>query len=441
MHITALRATPVAVPFTRPESWAFGERTGMVSVLLEVDTDEGLVGLGEAAAYPSAEIIEAVLRSIEPLVLGETVFNIERIMKRINIVGTWHHVAATSPAIAAVEMALWDLVGKVSSQPVVNLFGGRVRDEVEYFYYLTRSTPEQMAADAAAGYERGFRTFYLKACANDPADDIERVEAVHGAIGARAGIRVDANEAWSPAAAIRIIKDMERFGLELAEQPVSGRNLDEMAYVRSRINVPLLANEAWSPAAAIRIIKDMERFGLELAEQPVSGRNLDEMAYVRSRINVPLLANEASWTRYHHLEIIKHGAADVVSVDNQMDGGLGNLKIGAAMCEVAGLPVLKHSLGELGVATYAGAHLLASIPNALFASQAYGSLLADDVIEGASPLPYRDGRLAVPTGPGLGVMLDAERVGRYADAYRADPSGYSFHDQGSLEVTPVMPKF
>jgi L-alanine-DL-glutamate epimerase-like enolase superfamily enzyme len=392
MHITALRATPVAVPFTRPEAWAYGERTGMVSVLLEVDTDEGLVGLGEAAAYPSADIIEAVLRSIEPLVLGETVFNIERIMKRINIVGTWHHVAATSPAIAAVEMALWDLVGKASNQPVVNLFGGRVRDEVEYFYYLARSTPEQMAADAAAGYERGFRTFYLKASANDPADDIERVEAVHGAIGAGAGIRVD-------------------------------------------------ANETWSAAAAIRVIKDMERFGLELAEQPVSGRNLGEMAYVRSRINVPLLANEASWTRYHHLEIIKHGAADVVSVDNQMDGGLGNLKIGAAMCEVAGLPVLKHSLGELGVATYAGAHLLASIPNALFASQAYGSLLADDVIDGASPLPYRDGRLAVPVGPGLGVILDEARVGAYADAYRADPNGYSFHDKDTLEVTPVMPKF
>ena len=72
-----------------------------------------------------------------------------------------------------------DLVGKASNQPVVNLFGGRVRDEVEY-YYLARSTPEQMAADAAAGYERGFRTFYLKASANDPADDIERVERSTG---------------------------------------------------------------------------------------------------------------------------------------------------------------------------------------------------------------------------------------------------------------------
>jgi L-alanine-DL-glutamate epimerase-like enolase superfamily enzyme len=392
VRITGLRATPVAVPFTQPEVWAFGERTGMVSVLLEVDTDAGLVGLGEAAAYPSADIIEAVLRSVEPLVLGETVFNIERIMNRINIVGTWHHVQATSPAIAAVEMALWDLVGKASNQPVVNLFGGRVRDEVEYFYYLSRKSPEGMAADAKTGREAGFRVFYLKACSDDPHDDVERVEAVHAAVGDGAGIRVD-------------------------------------------------ANEAWSASAAIRILGEMEPFGLELAEQPVTGRNLAEMAYVRSRINVPLLANEASWTRYHHLELIKHNAADVVSVDNQMDGGLRNLKAGAAMLEVAGIPVLKHSLGELGVATYAGAHLLASIPNALYASQAYGSFLADDVVEGASPLPYRNGCLTVPDGPGLGVTLDTERVGTYAEAYRRDPNGYAFRDSGALTVTPVMPKF
>ncbi len=391
MRVTGLRATPVAVPFTQPEAWAFGERTGMVSVLVEVDTDEGLVGLGEAAAYPSADIIEAVLRTVEPLVVGESAFTIERIMKRINVVGTWHHVQATSPAIAAVEMALWDLLGKASGQPVVNLFGGRVRDEVEYFYYLSRKSPEGMAADAAEGRAAGFRTFYLKACSADPHDDIERVEAVHAAVGPDAGIRVD-------------------------------------------------AKESWTPGTAIRVLREMARFGLELAEQPVTGRNLAEMVYLRSRLDVPLLANEASWTRWHHLEIIKQGAADVVSIDNQMDGGLANLKTGAAMLEVAGLPVLKHSLGELGVATYAGAHLLASIPNALYASQAYGSFLADDVVEGASPLPYRNGCLTVPDGPGLGISLDTERVGRYAEAYRRDPDGYSFRDSGSLQATPVMPK-
>jgi L-alanine-DL-glutamate epimerase-like enolase superfamily enzyme len=364
----------------------------MVSVLLEVDTDEGLVGLGEAAAYPSADIIEAVLRSIEPLVLGETVFNIERIMKRINIVGTWHHVAATSPAIAAVEMALWDLVGKASNQPVVNLFGGRVRDEVEYFYYLGQRPPDELAEAAKAGRERGFRTMYLKVGSDDPRVDIARVEAIRSGAGDDALIRVD-------------------------------------------------ANEAWSSAAAIRIIRELEQVGLELVEQPVSGRNLPELAYVRGQVATPILANEASWTRWDQLAVIQHGAADAVSVDNQMDGGLANLRHGAALCEVAGLPVLKHSLGELGLATYAGLHVLAATPNVTYASQGYGSLLADDILADRSPLPYVDGRLAVPDAPGIGVELDPDRVARAAERYEREADAYAFHDPRAMAATPVLPKF
>jgi L-alanine-DL-glutamate epimerase-like enolase superfamily enzyme len=391
MRITGLRATPVAVPFVEDEIWAFGGRRGMVSIVLELLTDEGAIGLGEAAAYPSADIVLAVFDSVEPLILGEDPFNIERIMKRINVVGTWHHVKATSPAIAAVEMACWDIVGKASGQPLVNLFGGRVRDKVEFFYYLSRKSPADMGADAAAGLKAGFRTFYLKVGSDNPSDDIERVEAIRDAAGPDALIRVD-------------------------------------------------SNEAWSSAAAIRIITEMERFGLELVEQPVSGRNLAEMAYVRSRINTPLLANEASWTRYDQLEVIKAGAADVVSVDNQMDGGLLNLKRGAGMCEVAGLPVLKHSLGELGIAAYAGVHVMASTPNFLYANQGYGSFLSDDIVAGASPLPYKDGCLAVPDKPGLGVELDMERVQKYAELYATEAKNFAFHESETLTRTPLMPK-
>ena len=392
MRITGLRATPVAVPFVEDEIWAFGGRRGMVSVLLEVLTDEGVTGLGEAAAYPSADVVLAVVNSVEPLVVGESPFNIERIMKRVNVVGTWHHVKATSPAIAAVEMACWDVVGKVSEQPLVNLFGGRVRDEVEFFYYLSRRSPAEMGADAAEGARAGFRTFYLKVGSDDPLEDIERVEAVRDGAGPDALIRCD-------------------------------------------------ANESWSSAAAIRIIGAMEQFGLELVEQPVSGRNLAEMAYVRGRISTPLLANEASWTRYDQLEVIRAAAADAVSVDNQMDGGLLNMKRGAGMCEVAGLPVLKHSLGELGVAVYAGVHVIASTPNFLHANQGYGSFLADDVIAGASPLPYKDGCLSVPDQPGIGVELDMERVGTYAELYAKEARGFAFHESGTLTRTPLMPKF
>jgi len=391
VRITNLRATPVAVPFRQPERWAFGSRSGLVSILLEVDTDEGVTGIGEAAAYPSADIVLAVLRSLEDLVLGEDPMRIERLSKRIELVGTWHHVKASSPAIAAVEMACWDIVGKVCGQPLVNLFGGRVRDEVEFFYYLSQQSPEQMAADAAHGVGEGFRTFYLKVGSDDPALDIARVEAVRDGAGADALIRVD-------------------------------------------------ANESWSSGAAIRIIKQMEPFGLELVEQPVSGRHLQEMAYVRSRVDTPILANEASWTRYDQLEVIRHGAADAVSLDNQMDGGLLNLKRGAGLCEVAGLPALKHSLGELGVAVSAALHVLASTPNFLPAHQSYASFLLDDVLADASPLPYESGRLRVPTEPGIGVRLDSERVGKYADLYQEGAASFAFADTEAMVATPVLPK-
>ena len=391
MQITGLRATPVAVPFREDELWAFGGRRGMISILLEVDTDEGLTGLGEASAYPSADVVLAVLRTIEPLVLGEDPFRIERICNRINIIGTWHHVKASSPAIAAVETACWDIVGKVCGQPLVNLFGGRVREEVEYFYYLSRKSAAEVGADARRGAEAGFRTFYLKAGSDDPRDDIERVAAIRDGAGPHARIRVD-------------------------------------------------ANEAWSSGTAIRVIREMEPYGLELAEQPVSGRNLRELAYVRSRIDTPVLANEASWTRFDQLEVIRHGAADVLSVDHQMDGGLLNLKRSAGMCEAAGLPVLKHSLGELAVAQYAALHVIASTTNFLYANQGYGSFLETNVVGDGGALPYRNGALAVPDGPGIGVELNLDQVAEGSERYEREAADFAFSDPVALAATPSMPK-
>jgi L-alanine-DL-glutamate epimerase-like enolase superfamily enzyme len=199
------------------------------------------------------------------------------------------------------------------------------------------------------------------------------------------------------------------------------------------------ANEAWSSAAATRIIPQMERYKLELVEQPVSARNLTEMAYVRSRIETPVLANEASWTRYDALDVIRHNAADVISLDHQMDGGLLNLKRGAGLCETAGLPVLKHSLGELGISTYAAVHLMASTPNFLCANQSYASFLADDIIEGTGPLPYQSGSLGIPQGPGIGVNLDRDKLARYAECYQKQ-GNFSYRDPQALLATPTVPR-
>jgi L-alanine-DL-glutamate epimerase-like enolase superfamily enzyme len=385
MKISSIKATPVAVPFRADEHWAFGSRKGMVSILLEVRTDDGVIGIGEAAAYPSAKIVLAILDSIESLVLGEDPFNIEKLMRRIHVVGTWHHVKATSPAMAAIEMACWDIVGKVCGQPLVNLFGGRIRDEVVYFYYVSQETPDRIAAEGRRGRELGFGTFYLKVGADDSKVDVARVEALRDGAGPDALLRLD-------------------------------------------------ANEAFSPGTAIRVFRELEQFGLELIEQPVSGRNLSEMAYVRGKLDTPILANEASWTRYDQLEVIRAGAADVLSVDNQMDSGLLNMKRSAGLCEIVGLPVLKHSLGELGVAVYAGTHLIASTSNFTCANQSYAALLSDDIIAGMDALPYHNGALTVPEGPGLGITLDDERVAKYAELYTTQIEGFAFHDSEAIEA-------
>lgn len=390
MRITGINVTPVAVPLVEDELWAFGGRRGLVSVIVEVATDEGVVGLGEAPAYPSYDVVVGVLRSLEELVIGEDPLRIERLIRRIDAVGTWHHVRATSPAIASVEMACWDILGKVSSQPLVNLFGGRVRDEVEYFWYLVRKDPAAMRADAKAAVEAGFGTLYAKVGWTDPRADVEIVEAVRDGAGPDALIRVD-------------------------------------------------ANEAWSAGAAIRIVRELERFGLEFIEQPVSGRNLAEMAYVRGRLGVPMLANEATWTREDVLAAVHAGAADAVSIDNQMDGGLLNMKRAAGIAEAAGIPVVKHSLGELGIATAAAAHLIASTANFLYANQSYVALLADDVVQGG-PLHYERGKLRVPDGPGLGVTLDPDRVAEHAERFHKEGDTMGFRDPASLVDTPLIPK-
>lgn len=390
MKITGIRATPVCVPLVEDELWAFGGRTGLVSIVVEVTTDEGVAGLGEAPAYPTADVVLAVLRSLEGLVVGEDPRRIERIVRRIDAVGTWHHLRATSPAIAAVEMACWDIMGKLSGQPLVNLFGGRVRDEVEYLWYLLRKKPDAMRADAHAAVQRGFRTLYMKVGWDDPQADIETVEAVRDGAGPDASIRID-------------------------------------------------ANEAWSASATIRIVRQLERFDLEFVEQPVSGRNLAEMAYVRSRLDVPLLANEATWTREDVLATVQAGAADAVSLDNQMDGGLLNMKRAAGIAEAAGVPAVKHSLGELAIATVAAAHVIASTPNFLYPNQSYVALLADDIAAGG-PLTYEQGRLRIPDGPGLGVSVDTDRLGAHAERYRTDPTGAAFHDPARLVDTPFIPK-
>lgn len=376
MKITRVDITPVSVPFREPELWAWGERHGISSVILEVHTDEGLVGLGEAVGTPSAPIILEVLRQCATLIEGRDPSRIEECTRQLYGRGGWHYFRRLGNyAIAAIEMALWDLVGKAAGQPVARLLGGPVVDRVPFYHPVVQAEPATMAREAAAAVNRGMRTVYVKIGLDERAD-MAMVAAVREAVGARAKLRVD-------------------------------------------------ANEAWTASDAIRIIKTLEPFDLEFVEQPVAMQDLDAMRRVRDAVDVPIAADQGAWLESDVLEVVRRRAADVVLTGPHRVGGLLALKKVCGLCEIASIPVAKQSPGDLGIATAAGLQVVCTCPNAVgLASQTHLSQLRHDIVRPQHV--FTEGTLRVPTAPGLGVSLDPERFGEARDRYLQIGSYTSF---------------
>src|SRR5205823_4988236 len=151
--------------------------------------------------------------------------------------------------------------------------------------------------------------------------------------------------------------------------------------------------------------------------------NLEALRRVREGVAVPIAAHESGWTMYEVLNVVKHQAADVIHIDPRFDTGLSGARLSAGIAEAAGLPVVAHSFGELGVAFAANMHVVAACPNFTLANQEDGYReLTDDVITGGRLL-FHGPTAAIPDGPGLGVTLDPDRVGQYAEYYSREIHG------------------
>ena len=264
-----------------------------------------------------------------------------------------------------------------------------VRDRMPVMYYLFRFDLDEMVRRSKKAISDGYRTIYFKV-GHDIRADIEAVEAVRDAIGNRGEIRID-------------------------------------------------ANEAWAPGTAIRIIKQIEKFDVEWVEQPTPAKDIDALAHVRRAVNTPIAANQTCWTFQDVQQVLKRDAADVMVFDFYQVGGLLTYKKAIALCEASGIPVNHHCWGELGIGTAAGAHIVASSPPFLYANQSYVMIHEDDIIEGGLP-KIEDGSIKVPTGPGLGVNLDPDRVARAVERYRKDgefPSRIA-HDNVKVTVIPKL---
>ena len=171
MKIAAIKTTPLALAFKEPYHWAGRVDYAAAVVLVEVETDDGLVGVGESVAAFPAEGTVAALRGVAPLFVGQPVFDIERLVTKARHLGSFNHTPwQANFVLAGLEMALWDILGKAAGWPVYRLLGGAVRDEVDYFGFVQGDTTDELAEDARELARAGYGVIYLKVGRGEAAD-------------------------------------------------------------------------------------------------------------------------------------------------------------------------------------------------------------------------------------------------------------------------------
>ena len=256
MKITGLEWGRVSIPLRTPFKTALRTVASVEDVILRVRTDAGLTGWGEAPPTgvitgDTAEgIIGALAHHLGPALLDRDLEAFEPLCQDVQ-----KALVHNTSAKAAVDMALWDLYGQMLGQPIYRL-PGAARKRMRTDLTISVNPPEIMAEDARVAVGRGFDCLKVKVGVN-PSLDVERLAAVRAAVPADTVLRIDANQAWTPRQAVRILNGMQDRGLnlELVEQPVPARDLEGLAYVTRHSDVPVLADEAvFSPEDALRVL-------------------------------------------------------------------------------------------------------------------------------------------------------------------------------------------
>ena len=364
MKITEIRTHLLAIPLRGRYHWSIGAPEGFNSVLVEVHTDEGVIGYGEALGTRSAVAAEATIRSVEHLLLGMDPFRVEFLLASMYRSGAWtnqRHFANQS--FAGIEMALWDICGKALGQPVYNLFGGKVNESIHWFGFLQGGDPETLAADARRYVDRGFDLLYLK-IGQGRERDLAAVRAVRDAVGDGPRLRIDVNEAWDRHTAVNMIRELTPFNLDWVEQPL--------------------------PAGDIAGAADLRR-----------------------QVAVPIALDQALFTDTEILDAVRRDACDVVVIGFHETGGLLPLKKAAAIAAAASLKINRHGcLGETGISTLAALQILAAIPNVTDGNQVMHELSVDDLLVDGL-LEIEKGKTLVPDRPGLGIEINWDNADRF----------------------------
>ena len=388
MKIVDIRTTALSYPCDPPYGSAGGMQLRRGALLVAVETDDRIVGIGEAGlgGGATAAVIE---KTLKPMLIGEDPLLIE---------GLWQKMFARTRqfgrrgivmnAISGIDIALWDIAGKVARMPLWRLLGG-CRDRVEAYasggFYSEGKSVADLAAEAEGYRARGFRGMKMKVgrnpstqthlrhqvdqaenCVVEPEEDIARVAAVRRALGPHAKLMVDVNCAWSPAMAIAMGRAFEPYNLYWIEEPVATDDIDGSAQVAAALATPIAGYET--------------EIGL-----------------------------------YGFRELIARNAVDIVQLDIAWTGGFSEGRRIAAYAQAHNRMVAPHAFAG-GVLLAASLHFIASVPNGLileFDQNPNG--LRDELLK--EPIQAeKDGTIRLSERPGLGIKLDPAAVERFRTA-------------------------
>jgi L-Ala-D/L-Glu epimerase len=355
MRITSIEVTPIDLKLQAPLTVAYGSYPVLEYALLKVFTDDGRVGLGEAAPDPevTGEIRAGVVSAIESLsgyLCGKDPFDIEAVIT--HCLGA---IPAYPAAIAAVDMALRDLTGKAVGVPVYRMLGGRSREALSLYPVIPLDTPQAMAAMASYFSGMGLSTLKVK-LGTDPDLDLERIAAIRAAARSGTRLRLDINQGWKDA------------------------------------------------ATAIRAIRSFDRSGIDWIEQPVAAADIDGLAEVSAAFDTPIMADESCHNPTDVLRIAKAGAAAMINIKLMKCGGIGQALKMLAIAEAAGIRCILGSMGESSIGSAAGLHL-AIARLGLEASEIIGPLFITNDPATGFDVDMASFRALPSERPGLGVSL------------------------------------
>lgn len=381
MKISGVEVFAVALPWRRRHPTASGTDVLGRYVIVQLHTDEGITGLGEATVLVEwggdygryfgespGTTIHVVRDILGPVITWMDPTAIEAVHAQMNRTIKGYPYAKT-----AIDLALHDIKGKALGVPVYQLLGGLYRREIPIAHSLGILELDTMLEEATTAVAEGIKTIKIK-IGLEPERDVKVVREVRRAVGPRVDIVVDGNQGYA------------------------------------------------TPKLAIQTLRRMEEYQIRYAEQPVEG--LDRMAQVAAGVDVPIMADESAWSSYDILDIIKLKAADMISLYTTKPGGLYPAKKAAAVAEAGGYPCNVNGSAETGVGNVGNLHLVAStriiseacvVPITTLAGREQtkiaGKFYTDDIV--TEPFLYQDGCLVVPDKPGLGVELDPAKVAKY----------------------------